>query len=65
MTGFYCINKPTGVSSTKIVSVAKKITNQKCGHLGTLDPLASGVLPIAVGKATKLFDYFLNKDKRY
>lgn len=65
MTGFYCINKQTGTNSTKVVSIIKKVTKQKCGHLGTLDPLAGGVLPVAVGKATKLFDYFLNKDKKY
>ena len=65
MIGFYCINKPTGMGSTKVVSSVKKFTKQKCGHLGTLDPAASGVLPVAVGKATKLFDYFLSKDKEY
>lgn len=48
-----------------MVSLVKNVTKQKCGHLGTLDPLASGVLPVAVGKATKLFDWFLHKDKRY
>lgn len=65
MLGFYNINKPSGVNSTQMVSLIKKTTGQKCGHLGTLDPMASGVLPVAVGKATKLFDWFLNKDKRY
>lgn len=65
MIGFYVVNKPTGANSTKMVSIAKRATKQKCGHLGTLDPMASGVLPIAVGKATKLFDWFLQKDKRY
>lgn len=48
-----------------MVSLIKHATKQKCGHLGTLDPLASGVLPVAVGKATKLFDWFLHKDKKY
>lgn len=65
MLGFYNVIKPTGVSSGFIVNRIKKITGQKVGHLGTLDPLASGVLPIAVGKATRFFDYFLDKDKRY
>lgn len=65
MLGFYNINKPTGASSTQMVSLIKKTFQQKCGHLGTLDPMASGVLPVAVGKATKLFDWFLNKDKKY
>lgn len=65
MLGFYNINKPTGATSTQMVSAVKRATRQKCGHLGTLDPMASGVLPVAVGKATKLFDWFLNKDKQY
>lgn len=65
MLGFYNINKPTGATSTQMVSLVKRVTHNKCGHLGTLDPMASGVLPVAVGKATKLFDWFLNKDKKY
>ena len=65
MIGFYNINKPVGMGSASVVSKIKRITKAKCGHLGTLDPMATGVLPVAVGKATKLFDYFLNKDKRY
>lgn len=65
MTGFYNINKPSGANSTYMVSLVKRETKQKCGHLGTLDPMAAGVLPVAVGKATKLFDWFLNKDKKY
>lgn len=65
MIGFYNILKPTGVSSGFVVNKIKRITNEKVGHLGTLDPSASGVLSIAVGRATKFFDYFLNKDKEY
>lgn len=65
MIGFLNILKPTGVSSGFVVNRIKKITNEKVGHLGTLDPSASGVLSIAVGKATRFFDYFLNKDKEY
>jgi tRNA pseudouridine55 synthase len=63
--GFYNVIKPTGVSSGYVVNKVKWLTKEKVGHLGTLDPLASGVLPIAVGKATRFFDYFLNKDKVY
>ena len=48
-----------------MVNKIKHITKEKVGHLGTLDPLATGVLPIAVGKATRFFDYFLNKEKKY
>lgn len=66
MQGFYNVIKPTGVSSAYVVSKIKKITREKrVGHMGTLDPAASGVLTIAVGKATRFFDYFLNKDKHY
>lgn len=64
--GFVNIIKPTGMTSSDVVVKIKKILNTKrVGHLGTLDPAASGVLPIAVGKATKFFDYFLKKDKVY
>lgn len=66
ITGFVNIIKPTGMTSSDVVLRVKKILKtKKVGHLGTLDPAASGVLPVAVGKATKYFDYFLNKDKTY
>ncbi len=64
--GFVNLIKPTGVTSSDMVVAVKKILNERhVGHLGTLDPAASGVLPIAVGRATKFFDYFLKKDKAY
>lgn len=64
--GFVNIIKPTGMTSSDVVCKVKKILHmKKVGHLGTLDPAASGVLPVAVGKATKFFDYFLSKDKKY
>ena len=64
--GFVNIIKPTGMTSSDVVCKVKKILHtKKVGHLGTLDPAASGVLPVAVGKATKFFDYFLTKDKCY
>lgn len=65
MIGFLNVCKPKGMTSSRVVSKIKRLTHCKVGHLGTLDPLASGVLPIAVGKATRLFQYFLNKDKVY
>ncbi|MBQ8424971.1 MAG: tRNA pseudouridine(55) synthase TruB [Clostridia bacterium] len=66
LTGFVNIIKPTGCSSSDVVIKVKKILKtKKVGHLGTLDPAASGVLPISIGKATKFFDYFLKKDKEY
>lgn len=66
LKGFVNIIKPTGMTSSDVVCKIKKILHmKKVGHLGTLDPAASGVLPVAVGKATKFFDYFLTKEKKY
>ncbi|MCR4726702.1 MAG: tRNA pseudouridine(55) synthase TruB [Clostridia bacterium] len=71
MNGFYNLIKPSGWSSSDLVvclrGLLRKRTGQKIkvGHLGTLDPLASGLLGVAVGSATKLFDYFLSKTKTY
>lgn len=66
MNGFINIYKPSGITSTSVVrSIKKKFNLKKVGHLGTLDPLACGVLGIAVGKATRMFDYFLEKKKTY
>lgn len=63
--GFLNINKPKGMTSHDVVSKLRKILNTKqIGHTGTLDPFATGVLPIAVGKATKLIEY-LPDDKEY
>ena len=65
MFGFLNINKPKGITSHKVISVLRKITGIKqIGHAGTLDPIASGVLPVAIGKASKLIDY-LPTDKSY
>ena len=65
MTGFVVVNKAEGVSSAREVNIIKRLTNMSCGHMGTLDPMASGVLPVAIGNAARLFDYFLNKRKTY
>lgn len=65
MTGFIVIDKQAGVSSAHEVNLIKCISGVSCGHMGTLDPMASGVLPIALGNAARLFDYFLDKKKRY
>ena len=65
MFGFLNINKPSGITSHKVISVLRKVTGIKqIGHAGTLDPLASGVRPVAIGKASKLIDY-LPSDKSY
>ncbi len=66
INGIVLVNKPVGISSNKIVNMVKyKLGAKKCGHLGTLDQEGAGLLPVTVGKATKIFDYFLNKDKTY
>lgn len=65
MTGFININKETGVSSAFIVNRIKRLAKTPAGHMGTLDPLASGVLPVGVGNACRLFDYFSDKKKTY
>ena len=65
MSGFININKASGVSSAREVAIIKKLTGTPCGHMGTLDPMASGVLPVAIGKAARLFDFFLYKHKKY
>ncbi|AXU60436.1 tRNA pseudouridine(55) synthase [Clostridioides difficile 824] len=66
MNKIISILKPTGMTSHDVVSRVRKILNiKKVGHTGTLDPDASGVLPICIGKATKVCDVILNKDKSY
>ncbi len=65
MTGFVNIDKREGVSSVYAVNRVKRLSGVPCGHLGTLDPLASGVLPVGIGNATRLFNYFLEKEKTY
>ena len=66
MQGFINVFKPSGVTSARVVAILKKKYHlNKVGHLGTLDPMAEGVLPIAIGKATRMFDYFLSKTKCY
>ena len=63
--GFLNVDKPSGTISSTVVNKCKWLTGVPCGHMGTLDPLASGVLPVGVGNATRLFDYFLDKEKVY
>lgn len=66
VNGWLVIDKPTGVSSARIVSIVKKLTKaKKVGHAGTLDPLASGVLPLALGEATKVVSYAMDGVKTY
>lgn len=66
MDGILLINKPQDFTSFDVVAIIRKLTKtKKVGHAGTLDPMASGVLPILIGKATKFQDLFLNKSKEY
>ena len=64
--GILVVNKPNGISSARVVSRLKRLLNvKKIGHTGTLDPFATGVLPIAVGQATRISKYFLKGVKGY
>ena len=65
MDGIIIINKPKNYTSHDIVYKIKKITGKKVGHTGTLDPLATGVLPILIGKGTLCSKYLINHDKTY
>lgn len=65
MDGILVINKSKGLTSNDIVKKVKKILNTKVGHTGTLDPNATGVLPLLLGNATKISKYLINHDKEY
>ncbi|MBE5819217.1 MAG: tRNA pseudouridine(55) synthase TruB [Clostridiales bacterium] len=66
MDGILIINKPKGYTSHDVVNVIRKKLNiKKVGHTGTLDPNATGVLPILVGQATKVSKYLIEHDKTY
>lgn len=66
MDGFIIINKPKGITSHDVCfKLKKELHLDKIGHSGTLDPLATGVLVIAIGKATKLINYLDKQDKSY
>lgn len=64
--GWLILDKPEGVTSTQAVGICRRLFNaQKAGHGGTLDPLASGILPLAFGEATKTVGYVMEADKDY
>ena len=65
MNGILIVNKPIGKTSHDIVYKIKKLTGEKVGHTGTLDPLATGVLPVLIGKGTLCSKYLINHDKIY
>ncbi len=66
MDGFFLVDKPVGMTSHDVVKhIKREFHIPKVGHTGTLDPFASGLLIICIGKATKLSDLFMGKDKTY
>lgn len=66
LNGIIVLNKPKGCTSHDVVAIVKKILNiRKVGHTGTLDPNASGVLPLLLNEGTKISRYLINHDKRY
>ena len=65
MDGIILINKEKNYTSHDVVNKVKKTTKTKVGHTGTLDPIATGVLPLLLGNATKISKYLINHDKEY
>ena len=66
VSGWICLDKPYDLTSTTAVGKVRRIFNaQKAGHAGTLDPLATGILPIALGEATKTVPFLVDADKTY
>ena len=66
MNGLLVIDKPGGITSHDVVAQMRRITGEKSiGHLGTLDPMATGVLPVVLGKYTRLAQYFAQAEKSY
>ncbi len=65
MNGFLNLLKPPGMSSGAAAAVVKRLSGERTGHAGTLDPEAAGVLPVMVGRATRLLDYLPDKTKGY
>lgn len=66
MNGLLIIDKPAGMTSHDVVSIVRRATSERSvGHLGTLDPMATGVLPLLLGKYTRLAQFFSDSDKYY
>src|ERR1043165_6233427 len=64
--GWVILDKPTGMTSTQAVGAIRRIFDaKKAGHAGTLDPLATGILPIALGEATKTVPFAVDGEKAY
>src|SRR3954466_2738715 len=66
MNAVIIIDKPSGFTSHDVVARVRRILQQRAvGHLGTLDPMATGVLPLVLGNMTRLAQFYLKSDKRY
>lgn len=66
MNGILNVLKPPGMTSSDVIVYIRKLLGEKkVGHAGTLDPGAAGVLPVCIGRATRLFDYLVDKEKEY
>lgn len=66
MDGVLIVDKPEGITSHDVVNRVRRLANtRKVGHLGTLDPMATGVLPLVIGRATRLAQFFTAADKKY
>jgi len=66
MNGLLVLDKPAGLTSHDVVDVVRRATGERSiGHLGTLDPMATGVLPLLMGKYTRLAQYFSAAEKSY
>ena len=64
--GWICVDKPAGVTSTQVVNTVKRVFDaQKAGHAGTLDPMATGLLAVALGEATKTVPFAMDSEKTY
>src|SRR5712691_1834981 len=65
-SGILVIDKPAGITSHDVVAAARRLLGtQQVGHFGTLDPFATGVLPLSVGKATRFAQFYLKSRKAY
>ena len=66
MDGILNINKPWGVTSFSVVALVKRLSGeQRVGHAGTLDPAATGVLPVCLGRGTRLIEFLMDATKAY
>jgi tRNA pseudouridine55 synthase len=65
LNGWLVIDKPAGITSSQVVVRVRRATGMKAGHAGTLDPLATGILPVALGEATKTVSFISKAIKRY